>query len=219
MSKYLYNNKYLESCPLCDGKKYFYGQYQKRSYFRCEKCNSISLENSDYPAPEEEKKRYTEHNNDIKDIRYQSFVRPIVSAITNDFEEQHKGLDYGAGTGPVITKLLTDCSYNIKPYDPFFYNYPDYLKEKYDYIVCCEVIEHFHKPYNEFNKLKKMLNEKGRLYCKTELFREDVDFEKWYYKNDFTHAFFYTEKSIHWIKKKLDFKEVTIKNRLITFLN
>jgi len=215
----IYYGKYYGLCSLCSGKKYFYGKYQKRSYFRCEKCNSISLSSSDYSTPEKEKKRYSEHNNDVKDIRYQSFVRPIVSAIINDFGKKHKGLDFGAGTGPVITKLLTDCSYNIKAYDPYFYNYPDYLKEKYDYIVCCEVIEHFHKPYNEFNKLKKMLNEKGRLYCKTELFREDVDFEKWYYKNDFTHAFFYTEKSIHWIKKKLDFKEVTIKNRLITFLN
>ena len=139
--------------------------------------------------------------------------------IKNDFRKKDKGLDFGAGTGPVITKLLTDYSYDIKPYDPYFHNYPEYLKEKYDYIVCCEVIEHFHQPYHEFDKLKKMLNEKGRLYCKTELLRGDVNFDKWYYKNDFTHVSFYTEESFYWIKKEFNFRDVTIKNRLIIFSN
>jgi len=177
------------------------------------------LDSNDYPSSIEEMKRYLEHNNDINDIRYQNFVKPFIIAIINDFQKHHKGLDYGAGTGPVITKLLTDCSYNIKAYDPYFYDYPNYLKEKYDYIVCCEVIEHFYSPYYEFEKLKKMLKEKGKIYCKTELLRDNIDFEKWYYKNDLTHVFFYTEKSVHWIKKEFEFRDVIIDNRLIIFSN
>lgn len=214
-----FNNNCSSFCSLCSGKIYFYGRFQNRSYFRCKNCESIMLGRNNYPSSAEEKKRYLEHNNDVNDIRYQNFVKPLISAITDDFQKHHKGLDYGAGPGPVITKMLIDCSYNIKAYDPYFYNYSYYLKEKYDYIVCCEVIEHFHKPYYEFKKLKKMLNEKGRLYFKTELFGEDVDFGKWYYKNDFTHVFFYTEKAIYWIKNEFDFRDVTINGRLIIFSN
>lgn len=212
-------SEYDGLCPLCGGEKYFYIRYQKRSYYKCKKCNSIFLDKNEYPTPEEEKKRYLEHNNDIGDIRYQNFVKPIVSAIVEDFSKYHYGLDYGAGTGPVITKLLRDYAYNIKPYDPYFYNYPDYLKKQYDYIVCCEVIEHFYKPYREFKKLKAILKEHGKIYCKTELLEDNIHFEKWYYKNDITHVFFYTEKAIYWIKKEFGFQNVTIKNRLIMFSN
>jgi len=135
-------NKYTWLCPLCSGKKYIYYKFNERTYYQCEKCAGISLDESDHLSPEEEMKRYLEHNNDVKDIKYQNFVKPIILAICNDFSRHNKGLDYGAGTGPVITKILTDNSYNIKTYDPYFHNFPDYLKKKYDYIACCEVIEH-----------------------------------------------------------------------------
>lgn len=214
-------NSYANLCPLCGEEKYFIKRYRRRSYYRCENCASISLNENDYPTPEEEKKRYLEHDNDVNDIRYQNFVRPIVSAIMNDFTSQHKGLDYGAGTGPVITKLLIDCSYDIKAYDPYFHNYPDYLEQKYDYIACCEVIEHFYNPSDEFKRLKKMLNKNGKLYCKTELLKENTSFENWYYKNDPTHVFFYTKKSLQWIKENFSFSNITIKDkdRLIIFGN
>lgn len=48
--------------------------------------------------------------------------------------------------------------------DPF--NYVDSKEEKeiykvhrkYDYIICSEVIEDFHNPYDEFKSLSNMLN-------------------------------------------------------------
>ncbi len=210
-------NKYTGLCPLCGGRKYIYYRLNEKTYYQCEKCNSISLDESVHLNPEEEMKRYLEHNNDVEDTGYQNFVKPITSAIFKDFDENHKGLDYGAGSGPVITKILTDYSYNIKTYDPYFHNFPDYLKERYDYIACCEVIEHFYHPYCEFKRLKKLLNKNGVLYCQTGIYKENINFKDWYYKNDPTHVFFYTEKSIYWIKEHFDFKDITIRNRLIIF--
>lgn len=43
--------------------------------------------------------RYQKHNNDIEDDGYQKFVAPITTAIMKDFTQNHKGLDFGAGTG------------------------------------------------------------------------------------------------------------------------
>jgi len=37
-----------------------------------------------------------------------------------DFNTNHKGLDFGAGTGPVISKVLKDKGYCIAQYDIFF---------------------------------------------------------------------------------------------------
>jgi hypothetical protein len=206
-------------CPLCKGGKHVYYRHGKRIYYQCEKCDSIFLDENYRLTPDREKKRYLEHNNDVNDNRYQNFVEPITSAILNKFKSHHTGLDYGAGTGPVITKILKDYSYNIKTYDPYFHNYPEYLKKKYDYIACCEVIEHFYNPYSEFKKLKNMVKKTGALYCQTNLYNKSINFKNWYYKNDPTHVFFYTEKSIFWIKENFAFHDVTIDSRLIIFWN
>ena len=137
--------------------------------------------------PTAEKSRYDNHNNDVEDKGYQKFVSPITDAILNTYSVDDIGLDFGAGKGPVISKLLKDSNFNIKLYDPFYHNYPKLLDYKYDYIVLCEVMEHFNNPYKEFKKLKSLLKESGSLYCMTSLYNSSIDFKNWYYKNDSTH--------------------------------
>lgn len=165
----------------------------------------------------EEKSRYEMHNNDVNDVRYQAFVSPIVNSILKDFKKTDKGLDFGSGTGPVITKMLRDKNYDVQEYDPFFANHPEALEKKYDYIACCEVMEHFHTPKKEFELLFNLLKPGGKLYCKTDLFSESKNFDSWGYKNDPTHVFFYHQKSILWIQKNIGFTSVKIDGRLIVF--
>ena len=124
------------------------------------------------------------------------------------------GLDYGAGTGPVITKLLSDAGFIVKLYDPFFHPYPAVLDGSYDFIVCCEVIEHFHKPAAEFNKLYNLLNPGGALFCMTDPLT-DGDFDKWYYKDDPTHVLFYDQQNLEWIKSNTGFSGLMTYDRLI----
>ncbi len=163
--------------------------------------------------------RYQKHNNDIEDEGYRKFVAPITSAIMKDFTQNHKGLDFGAGTGPVISKILKDNGFSIKLYDPFFHNNPKLLEEKYDYIAACEVIEHFHNPKKEFSLLKELLQPNGKLYCMTNLYNESIDFKNWDYISDITHVFFYHKNTILYIKEEFGFSDVEIKERLITFFN
>ena len=175
------------------------------------------LHPADFLSPEQEKARYELHNNDVNDPKYQAFVAPVADDIKGNFNPEHEGLDFGCGTGPVITKLLRDEHYNIVTYDPFFCNDTGVLNSEYDYIVCCEVIEHFTHPAKEFMLLKSLLKPGGYLYCMTELFHEDLNFSQWYYKNDETHAFFYHHKAIQWIKTTFNFTDVIISGRLIKF--
>ena len=206
-----------EICPLCHSKAQKFFVKKGRVYYSCNNCEGIFVNKDSLPNQESEKSRYLEHNNDINDTNYQGFVKPIVNNILKDFKNSDIGLDFGAGTGPVISKLLNDKNYKTKLYDPFFYNTPDLLKEEYNYIICCEVIEHFYNPKKEFLLLKKLLKENGKLYCMTSIYNDSIDFKTWYYKDDKTHVFIYRKKTLEYIYKEFEFSDLKIDSNLIIF--
>ncbi len=196
-------------CTLCSSEiTISFFSEKEHSFFNCSTCGSVLRGLDTFPTPEEEIIRYEEHNNDVNDIRYQKFVSPITDAVQkNFFPENSIGLDFGAGTGPVITKVLNDKGYKLNLYDPFFIPDTAPLQEKYDFIVCCEVIEHFHHPLKEFKLLHSLLKPNGKLFCMTDIYSKTIDFSTWYYKNDPTHVIFYTERSLQWIKKEMVISE------------
>jgi hypothetical protein len=206
-------------CPLCNSTATIFYQLKNQLYHQCNNCYGIFVDKTLLPSRETEILRYQKHQNDIEDDGYRKFVLPITSAIGRDFTQNNKGLDFGAGTGPIISKILNDINFQIKQYDPFFHNYPNLLESQYDYIATCEVIEHFHDPKKEFGLLKKLLRKNGKLYCMTNLYNESIDFQNWDYRSDITHVFFYQEKTIHWIKKEFGFSSVAIDGRLIIYSN
>jgi len=205
------------NCPLCNSTSTLFCEKTKHLFYKCNTCHGIFRPKHTFLTAEEEKAHYEKHNNDVFDERYQNFVSPIVNAVLQDFSSEAKGLDFGSGTGPVIAKMLTDKGYQVQNYDLFFANEPSLLNQKYDYISCCEVMEHFHQPYKEFELLKSLLLPKGKLYCKTEVFNNQKPFENWYYKDDFTHVFIYQHKTLEWIKTKFHFSNLVIKEKLIVF--
>jgi hypothetical protein len=192
------------------------GAFQEIRFYQCTVCQSFFKDPSVYLDRETEKQRYELHENDVDDIHYQKFVQPIFDAVIQKYSNEYTGLDFGAGTGPVITKLLRDKGYSVALYDPFFHPQTSVLKTKYDFIVCCEVIEHFHSPSKEFQMLFKLLKPGGTLFCMSELIPNNQDFETWYYKNDPTHVIFYSEENLTWIKEHFGFSKVGIANRLIS---
>lgn len=209
-----------EICPLCEfPSNEYYNTKKNKTFFLCSHCKAVFAGKQHLPGKDSELKRYNQHNNDVNDVRYQNFVYPIVSEVLTNFTPSDKGLDFGAGPGPVISKLLAEKKYQIKQYDPFYYNYPELLKNKYDYIACCEVIEHFHQPKKDFKLLKKLLAKKGNLYCMTTIYNETINFKNWHYKNDPTHVFFYQTKTLQYICKQFGFAGLEIKNNLIILYN
>lgn len=209
-------NQDIETCPLCHNIAY---PFYKNIFYKCCECSAIFRDKHLLLTPIEEKKRYENHNNDVHDLAYQQFVSPITTSVRKDFSTNSLGLDFGAGTGSAISKVLEDFGYIIKQYDPFFNNIPDLFQKKYDYVVCCEVMEHFYYPEKEFNLLKNLLKPNGVLYCMTHIYNSKIDFDKWYYKNDPTHVFIYQKETFEWIKNKYNFSSITINQRLIVFKN
>lgn len=202
-------------CPHCFSANAIRIQGSTDRFYQCDQCRGLFRHPDDFPDREEERNRYLQHQNDVTDVRYQQFVAPITDAVLSGFQPQHRGLDFGSGTGPVITKIIADAGFNISVYDPFFAPDDHLLMQRYHYIACCEVIEHFHHPDVEFKQLRKLLLPGGKLFCMTHLYDDTFGFSNWYYKNDPTHVFIYREETMYWIRQAYDFADVEIDGRLI----
>jgi SAM-dependent methyltransferase len=187
-----------------------------RIYYQCERCQGVFLDSESYISREDEKRRYQEHNNDVEDPRYQNFVEPIVSKVLNLFNREHKGLDFGAGTGPVISKFLRGRGYSVELYDPYFWNNPSLLLKKYDFIVCSEVIGHFRSPAKEFKLLGSLLNPGARLLCQVEICSKKIDFKDCIIKTT-RPMFFYHRDTLLFIREIFGFSDRGNIGRLIQF--
>ncbi len=197
-------------CPLCTSEGSLLHTHQGRLYYLCSGCASVCMHPSSMLTAGEEQRRYELHNNDVDDPRYQKFVSPLVNLAAETCSPEQTGLDFGCGPGPVAAKLLRDAGYDIQLFDPFFHNDKQALEKTYHYIICCEVIEHFHNPRASFSLLRSLLKPGGNLFCRTSLFTDTIDFPTWYYKNDETHTFFYSPESVHYIAREFNFSAVRI---------
>ena len=204
-------------CNLCNCNTREFATVKDRKYLQCEECKAISLSQEFYLSPQEEKFRYSLHNNDVNDRRYIEFVSPIVEKVKSDFDSSAVGLDFGCGTGPVITSELNKSSFEVRLYDPYFKPNLKFLNDRYDFIVCCEVMEHFKDPLKEFKLLRSLLKNQGKLYCKTEIWNKSINFQDWHYKNDQTHVFFYHSETLEWIRKNLNFSALEIHQKFLVF--
>lgn len=198
------------SCPLCTSHATYFWTHREKDYYQCPVCDGRFMDGHQTLDLAAEKARYETHNNDIDDPRYQKFVSPVVNAITAAQPLASLGLDFGSGTGPVITDMLQKLGYTLNIYDPLFAPDTYALSQMYHYIVTCEVVEHFYHPQAEFQRLYDRLINGGTLYLKTELFKEGQDFSTWHYINDPTHVFLYTASTFEWIKTRFGFQSVKI---------
>lgn len=184
-------------------------------FYDCNTCKAIVKDKQHHLTASEEKERYETHNNDVDDVRYQDFTSPITNYVIENFLSEHKGLDFGSGTGPVISSMLEKEGYNIVQYDPFFAPDKNTLNTMYDYIVSCEVFEHFYHPKTEIDRLISMLNSNGAILIMTLLYHDEMDFDTWFYKKDPTHVFLYRKETFEYIAKENKLKIDILTDRLI----
>jgi hypothetical protein len=207
-------------CPLClkDQVSLKLIKPTKQRYWDCHECGLIFLDKEFLLSPDKEEEQYLTHNNDINDPRYQKFVSPIVNYISKHLPPGSEGLDFGAGPGPVISYLLKKMGFELSLFDPFFWNDPSLLNKTYNFIVACEVVEHFHSPVEEFHRFKSMLKDDGHLAIMTDLYEDSFGFEDWYYHRDPTHVVFYRMRTLEWIKDHFGFKDlVKAEGRAVVF--
>jgi len=164
-------------CPLCRSVLFL---KMDDAYYVCDVCKGIALDSKLYLDNTSEKMRYQKHNNGAIDAGYRQFTSPIWQYILDNFQNKNVGLDYGCGNDSIISDILKKNGFQIVSYDPFFFANTEVLKAKFNFIVACEVIEHFQNPAEEFRRLRNMLLPGGELLCMTHIYNPTIDFSQWY---------------------------------------
>ena len=167
----------------------------QKTYWSCSNCGGKFLDKNFLLKNNDEKERYLEHNNEINDPEYRSFLSKLVIPLKEKILPSSKGLDFGCGHGPALADMLKKDGFEVLLYDPFFYPDTNVLSQQYDFITCTETAEHFYDPFKEFNTLNNLLKPGGWLGIMTCFLTTDDMFENWYYRRDPTHVTFYAEKT------------------------
>ncbi len=189
-------------------------------YFVCPGCDLRYLDPVHHLNASEEEHRYRQHNNDVHDPAYQQFVAPLYHLLKPRLSDHAQGLDFGAGSGPVLAHLFSKEGHPMALYDPFFWPNRACLNQRYDFIVASEVAEHFYHPRQEFQQLQCLLKPGGWLGLMTLLYEPSIDFAAWYYRRDPTHVVFYSRLTMKWLADWMGFGELTcVGERLILMRN
>lgn len=169
---------------------------QSRQYWRCTHCQATLLDAAQWPDRQHEEAEYRLHRNDVADGRYRQFLARLAGPLLERLAAANaglSGLDYGCGPAPALAAMLTDAGHHMALYDPLFFNDPAVLENRYGFITCTEVAEHFRAPHAEFARLDRLLEPGGWLALMTRLQTDDAAFAGWHYRRDPTHIVFYRE--------------------------
>ena len=197
----------MKICSVCKNKKIeFFLNVKGLDYWQCSLCKATMLDPIQFISSNKEKKHYLKHNNQINDTRYRIFLSNLIEPLKDKISINDMGLDYGCGYAPALADILKKEGFNVELYDPFFFKNENIFLRKFNFITCSEVVEHFFKPFEEFNKIDSLLATNSWLAIMTSFMTEDYLFENWHYRRDPTHVIFYKKKTFKIIADQRNWK-------------
>lgn len=208
------------ACPLCQSKNHslFYKD-QHREYFRCSVCSFVFVPSQYHLTESEEKLRYDTHNNDPQDSHYREFLSQLTLPLEELIPGQSIGLDFGSGPGPTLSLMLEEKGYQVDLYDKYYAKDESVFNTEFDFITLTEVIEHLSDPIFELERLTSILKPGGCIAIMTQTMKQEIDFSKWYYKNDPSHIGFYNQESFIFLANHLELEVNFHSDRVIFFIN
>lgn len=191
-------------CPLCAlPATDLYHQDRQRVYHQCERCQLVFVLPAYLPSVRQERELYDLHENSLDDTGYRQFLNRLFVPLRSRLPPTAQGLDFGCGPGPALQAMFAECGYDVALYDPYYAPDNRVLARQYDFVCCTEVVEHFHRPAGEFERLAGLLNSQGVLGIMTKLVIDQAAFARWHYKNDPTHVCFYSRPTFFWLANRL----------------
>ena len=199
-----------KKCILCNNSSILpvtftktYKKLGKRSYFRCPECDLIFVPEEFHLLHNDEKARYSLHDNTLSNEGYVKMFREKITLINEFCPGINSVLDYGCGPEPVLAELLRRNGLICDAFDPIFF--PECPKHSYDLVISTEVFEHFRDVRNELRRIISLLRSGGFLAIMTSFHDPIEDFENWWYHSDPTHICFFSMKTFDWISKQFGF--------------
>lgn len=196
----------MSGCPVCDfdtPEEWHLTKKPPGLYHHCPRCDFIWKNQAERLSFAEERVRYDDHQNGSEGHR--DFLKPLIEALLQIESPMARGLDWGSGPVPILQQLLEEQGRTIENYDLHYQNEKPAL-ESFDFIACCEVIEHFQDPTKDFAEMILRLRPGGRLYVMTSLNpgMDSTQFADWSYRRDPTHVGFHSQKSFQLLCEKFD---------------
>jgi SAM-dependent methyltransferase len=187
-------------CPVCrHDRTRLFQDIGQRCYWRCRQCQATFLDPLQRPDASTEKSEYDRHQNDPADPGYRRFLERLATPLLERLAPGSSGLDYGCGPGPALAAMLTEAGHLMTVFDPIYFPDCQALERQYDFISCTEVVEHFHDPAAEFERLDGLLRPGGWLGIMTRFQTDDARFAGWHYRRDPTHVVFYRAETMQWL--------------------
>ncbi len=184
-------------CPVCHSPRpAAFGLWDGLGYWRCDTCQARGLNPAHHPDAATEKAEYDRHENHVDDPGYRRFLSRLADPLRACLAPGSQGLDYGCGPGPALAAMLREAGHRVALYDPFYHPDTDALRKRYDFVTCTEVVEHFHHPAQEFDRLGALLRPGGWLAVMTCFQTDDARFADWQYRKDPTHVVFYRAETM-----------------------
>jgi hypothetical protein len=195
------------TCVLCAAPRpQPFATIEREVYYRCGRCRLTFRAREQLPTRATELETYRLHENDPDDPRYRAFLARLTEPLRRHLTPGMVGLDFGCGPGPTIAPMLGAHGLEVIDYDPFFRPSREALARRYDFITCSEVVEHFHCPGREFERLDALLRAGGWLGVMTGMLEDDARFAGWWYRRDPTHVCFFRRETMSWIAGRFDWR-------------
>lgn len=193
------------ACPLClNDSTHLYAHALESDYFECGTCSYVFKDRSKLLSSDTEKSRYDTHNNDCEDQGYIDFLNRVILPMNERIAKGSKGLDFGCGPGPTISKEMTKLGHHMVDYDIYYANDKTLLEKQYDFVTSTEVWEHFYEPHKDIRKCWSLVRPGGYLGVMTYFTPEEKEqFYNWWYLRDETHVGFFNEKVFDFLAREL----------------
>jgi hypothetical protein len=201
-------------CPVCESARVEpFLRVDDRFYWRCATCEATFLDPAQLPVRAVEAAEYRLHRNTVDDAGYRAFLARLAEPLLQRLEPGVQGLDYGCGPGPALAAMLCEAGHPMTVYDPLFFDDQAALQRRYAFVTCSEVVEHFHRPADEFARLDGLLEAGGWLAVMTCFQTDDARFAGWHYRRDPTHVVFYRAATFRVIAERLGWRcEIPCRN-------
>lgn len=197
----------MKYCPLCDSQQLDdFHQDKFRRYVRCRQCDLVSVPDDYLLSAEQEKAIYDQHQNDAADLGYRRFLSRAWQPLLAYIDGSMQGLDFGCGPGPTISEMAKEKGINMSNYDLYYFNEPQLLTRRYDFITMTEVIEHVADAKQLIAQLDSVMASGSVIAIMTKRAKDEAAFAGWHYKNDLTHIRFYSDNTFKWLAEKLDWR-------------
>ena len=187
-------------CPLCATvRPELFHRDMRRDYFCCDICQLVFVPKQYFLSPTAEKARYDQHQNSPDDVNYRRFLSRLCNPLMSRLAPGDRGLDFGCGPGPTLSRMLAEAGYPTAIYDPIYEPNADVWRDQYSFVVASEVVEHLHQPLADLQRIWSVLKPAGWLGIMTKRLGHAAAFAEWHYKNDPTHVAFFAEATFIWL--------------------